>query len=164
MNEALNWLIGAGLFSLMIGFAYREIEAWRGRQRELKGLMYLLDLEVGHNQRSLSVFEEHPDYITQPIGQPIRTATWEDSKARMAQLIKDKDHFGYIVVFYNNLENVMLAAIQTDQVSDADKRAFVSALLPDMKERAQGTRDIIHRYTPPPENEEFGSPFDMSDW
>jgi hypothetical protein len=57
-----------------------------------------------------------------PPGYPSGTlATWEDSKARLVQLIRYKDQFSYIAVFYNNLERVILPAMQTDQVSDAAK-------------------------------------------
>ena len=34
------------------------------------------------------------------------------------QLMRDKDPFSYIAVFYNNLEDVILPVRQRDQVSD----------------------------------------------
>jgi hypothetical protein len=64
------------------------------------------------------------------------------------------------VVFYYNLEDVILPVMQTDQVCDAVKQELVPKQMPDMQEQAQGTRDIIHRYITPSE-EEFGSPFDL---
>jgi hypothetical protein len=44
-------------------------------------------------------------------------ATWEVSKATLVQLMRDKDQFSYIAVFYN-LEDVILPVRQSDQVSD----------------------------------------------
>ena len=58
------------------------------------------------------------------------------------------------------MEDVILPVLQTDQVSDAATQELVSKLVPDMQEQAQGTRDIIHRYITPSE-EDFGSPFDL---
>jgi hypothetical protein len=149
MTATLNWLTSAGLLTLGIGFAYREWEAWRSRRRELRGLLYLLDLEVSHNLRSLSLFAKNPDIVTQHVVQPIRTATWEDSKARIVQLMKNRDHFEDIASFYNNLENMILPTIQTDQVSDEARQIFLLGKLPDMQEQAQEIRDVIHTYIPP---------------
>ncbi len=162
MTETLNWLIGAGLFSLVIGLVYREFEAWRGRRRELKGLLHLLDLEVSHNQQQLSTFKTHPESIVTPIGHLVRTDNWDSNKARIAQLLKDKDHFRTVAAFYSNLDNVMLPVIQLEQASDPTKQEFVSKLLPDMQRQACVTRGIIHKYIPPPA-EEFGLPFELSE-
>lgn len=76
--------------------------------------------------------------------------------------MKDKNHFRDIAMFYNNLQNVVLPVMQTDHISDETKQQFVSQLLPDMQERVQGTRDIIHKYIAASE-EEFGLPFDLSE-
>jgi len=48
------------------------------------------------------------------------------------QLTRDKDQFSYIAVFYNNLEDVILPDMQSDQVSDEPKHGLVSKLMPAM--------------------------------
>ena len=48
------------------------------------------------------------------------------------QLMRDKDPFSYIAVFYNNLEDVILPVRQRDQVSDEAKHGLVSMLMPAM--------------------------------
>jgi hypothetical protein len=57
------------------------------------------------------------------------------------QLMRDKDQFSYIAVIYNNLEDVILPVMQSDQVSDEAKHGLVSKLMPAMQKQAQGTRD-----------------------
>jgi hypothetical protein len=41
--------------------------------------------------------------------------------------VRDKDQFSYIAVFYNNLEDVILPVMQTDQVTDAAKQELLSS-------------------------------------
>ncbi len=60
-----------------------------------------------------------------------------------------EDQFSYIAVFYNNLEDMILPVMQTDQVPDAAKQELLSKQMRDRQEQVQGTGDIIHRYITP---------------
>lgn len=160
MTDLLNWLVGAGLLGLVITLGYREWDSWRERKRERDGLLYLVDLELSYNERAISTFEKRPEDIIQPIGEPVKTGAWNDSKIRIAQLLSNKNHFRTIALFYSNLEDVMLPVMLLEAASEDVRREFVSRLLPDMSEKVREARAVVHKYISPPE-EKFGLPFDL---
>lgn len=146
MTATLDWIVSAGLLALVIGFIYRGWETWRGRQRELKGLMYLLNFEVSRNQRTLSEFIEEPDSVTRNVGKLVQTNVWNEIKVQLAYLLENQDHFRTIAYFYYILDDAMLSVIHHKHLSDTIKEDFVSTLSLDLLEQGREVQDIINMY------------------
>lgn len=153
METGFSWLgsiglllVSGGLVSLAASIAYHEWTARRSRQRELEGLLYLLDLEIGHNQLSLSQFVEDPDSVTHTVGAPIQTTVWNEVKARVAYLLEDKEHFRTIASFYSILEESVLPVIEHKDMTAQTKRDFISTLSKSEQENAEEVQVIIHQY------------------
>ncbi len=155
MVATLDWIVSAGILALVISFIYREWETWRGRQRELKGLLYLLNFEVSRNQQTLSEFIKEPDSATRNVGKLIQTTVWNETKVQLTHLLKNKDHFRTIAYFYYILDDAMLSVIHHKHLSDTIKEDFVSTLSLDLREQGQEVQDIINVYIPAEEENKY---------
>ena len=81
----------------------REYLDYRQRQRELKGLLRLLDVETYRHRIQLNAFRENSEWITEAPEHRIRFAEWDVSKDRFAILLKDDTQFADIAKYYENL-------------------------------------------------------------
>jgi hypothetical protein len=80
------------------------------RERERIGLLRVIDIEVYLNKKKLTMLRESPD-----IGEQYRafnephTAHWDDSRARLAQLLP-ADHFRVMSEYYGLLHEIAVNA------------------------------------------------------
>jgi hypothetical protein len=92
-----GWVQGipeAAIVGAAGAYGFREIEAWRVRKRELKGLLRLMAAEIEYNQKVLDLFIESPramEELAEEAG--LLTQAWEENRARIAQLYKDGEDF-----------------------------------------------------------------------
>jgi hypothetical protein len=84
----LSVLFGGAVGALSV-FFLGLLKEWWQRDREQKGLLRLVDAEIGHNDSGLtelSVLEDR-DYDNEPPGRPLRLDAWEQNRAKLAQLL-----------------------------------------------------------------------------
>ena len=97
----IEWIPGAAIVVAAVTYFFREVEAWRSRKRELKGLLRLLAVEIEYNEDILEAFKnsgshpgEHP--------QGLHTQAWEENRGRIAQLLEHGEDFGRLADYFMN--------------------------------------------------------------
>ena len=117
--EAAVWaaLLGA-LIGSLAAYVLRKIEELRWRQRELRGLRRLLDVETGYNEEILNTYSERPDQVADPYRRRLSTRAWDKTSVRLTQLLKDDELLEDLAEYYEEirvsmpkkLENFLLCA------------------------------------------------------
>lgn len=123
-------LIGAILGAVVGGFVgayanswYRDREAKKARDQELKGLTLLLFTEVGHNEALLKMHEGHPntEHIFPLTG--LKTDIWVSSRVRLAQLLTN-EHTSALVSYYRTINDI-LETVNNGALHDEIKTKFI---------------------------------------
>jgi hypothetical protein len=118
LTEATRWLsssvgvavvgalLGLGVFIAVVAYLLSEWGERRQRKTELKGLLRILEIEIAGNKRQVHIFDEHPAWITQAPANSLQTKAWEDTRARLAHLLKNEKQFDDIARYYWNVQEV----------------------------------------------------------
>jgi hypothetical protein len=104
LSEVVQWIPGVAIVAAAGAYFFREVEAWRSRKRERKGLLRLLAVEIEYNENVLEAFKnsrshpgEHP--------QGLHTQAWQENRGRIAQLLKRGEDFGRLADYFMNVAN-----------------------------------------------------------
>ena len=104
LSGLAQWIPVAAIVGAAGAYIFSEVEGWRSRKRELKGLLRLLAVEIEYNEDILEAFKnsrshpgEHP--------QVLHTRAWEENRGRIAQLLKRGEDFGYLADYFMNIAN-----------------------------------------------------------
>ena len=93
---AIAALIGAFLGAYANSW-YRDREAKKAEDRELRGMMTLVFAEYGDNDGLLKLLMGEPSLMQVRSFTNLQTAVWDDSKVRLAQLLPS-DHVTALVL------------------------------------------------------------------
>jgi hypothetical protein len=114
-----EWLAGAGLTAAIFAFAAQEFRVWRGRRRELKGLLRMMRSEVVPDIRNAAELArpdtriENPSALSELFSSlhdesggeaaPLwSTKFWEDNGVNLARLLPEDD-FADLEDYYDAL-------------------------------------------------------------
>ena len=146
VSPAVAALLGA-LLGAVVTQVVRQYFDRRQRQKELEGLLRLLDGERYRNHYILEYFWENPERITEAGEYVLRLAQWDASKARLARLLSDDTQFADIAKYYENLRT--LNDFRRDPVtSEARRQESGHKLLPNLLELSNLTRKHIRSHIP----------------
>ena len=105
MEEArtvVDWLLRAGLLGALVAWARGTWTAWRQRKAERRSLLRLVEMEVQHNEAVLEA-RSPSDYGN--VTNVLRTDTWEQTRVRLAQVLKDRQ-FSQISDYYRDAQRL----------------------------------------------------------
>jgi hypothetical protein len=106
LSGLAQWIPVAAIVGAAGAYIFREVEGWRSRKRELKGLLRLLAVEIEYNKDILEAFKNsrsHPHPGEHP--QVLHTRAWEENRGRIAQLLQRGEDFGYLADYFMNIAN-----------------------------------------------------------
>ena len=128
--EAAVWaaLLGA-LIGSLAAYVLRKIEELRRRQRELRGLCRLLDVETGYNEEILNTYSERPDQVADPYRRRLSTRAWDKTSVRLTQLLKDDELLEDLAEYYEEIRAIAEYARYPEH-TPVTKRQVVPDLLP----------------------------------
>jgi hypothetical protein len=108
--------IEIALFSGLVGALSVFVLGWlKGlweSERQLEGLLRLIYREIDFNERNglpiiqATLWNLGDDIKDKKIGIPLNTDVWQQSRVRIAQLLRDREGFGEMVVYYMNVQTV----------------------------------------------------------
>ncbi len=103
-------IVGTVLSLLVLGavivYLVGEWGDRRQRRRELKGLLRILDIEIAANERLVRIFDERPAWISRAPDHALQSRVWEDTRVRLAYLLKNHKQFDGIARYYGNIQAV----------------------------------------------------------
>jgi endonuclease/exonuclease/phosphatase (EEP) superfamily protein YafD len=109
METLLNVLLTAGVLSVIADAIITSVRASSTRNRELKGLLRMLYMEVDSNRRRaewlLELDQEQLkyEYESAPQSKTIfEDDLWKEARVRLAQLLPNAEHFNKLNSFYAN--------------------------------------------------------------
>jgi|SRR5215208_1743948 len=105
MDAVLKGLLAAGVIAVIVEAIITNVAAsvrgYRARQRELKGLLRMLyvEIETNRGEAELLLSAENPQagYWTNTV---YKDDTWKEVRSRLAQLLPDADHFDHLTAYY----------------------------------------------------------------
>ncbi len=148
LNELLSGAIGA-LGALILTIVYSEIQTWRNRGRERQALLLLLDAEVSSH---IKIYERlkagwpRKSQETEPGNIELttpRTQDWDDSRARLAQLIC-ADHMRAIVIYYKMLRDII--ASTSPEETKVERIEQLRVFADGLNKQAEAIRDKGKKY------------------
>src|SRR5215207_3733034 len=106
----IDALIGA-----TVGYVTREIEEYRRRRRERRGLLRLLETETTYNANLLDDYETNPAQIADRYRRSLSTRAWDKASTRiastrLAQLLKDDTLLADLSEYYEEIRAIVLYA------------------------------------------------------
>jgi hypothetical protein len=128
--EAAVWaaLLGA-LIGSLAAYVLRKIEELRRRQRELRGLRRLLDVETGYNEEILNTYSERPEQVADPYRRRLSIRAWDKTSVRLTQLLKDDELLEDLAEYYEEIRAIAEYARYSEH-TPVTKRQVVPDLLP----------------------------------
>ena len=145
LSTKANFILRLGLIGALVGasvsFGLREYFDWRRRVRERRGLLTLLDLETDQNERQLISFKGDPAWITRAPANSFNSKFWEESRARLSQLLK-KEEFADLLKYYEAIRVIDGAR------KDAKMQSTIIKGLPQLLEQSDKAIAVIRRYVP----------------
>jgi hypothetical protein len=160
-------IIRLGLLGALVGasvsFGLREYFDWRRRARERRGLLTMMDLETEGHERQLMAFEQHPDWVTRAPAHSLGSKIWEESRARLSQLLNKKEEFVDLLKYYEGIrviDGVRSGAGDVEAVrgfgpdyrleekKTAVARHKIEKGLPQLREQCEKARMVIRKYVP----------------
>jgi len=130
-------LIGAvvgGVIGAWANSWWREREANKARERELKGIAYLLSAEHAYNASRMGVFSKDADFLTLSSFTDLQMGAWESSRARVAQLLptlkvaEHEQEVGFLTAltwYYTEIQSIQ-AIIEDDELTNDQKKELMS--------------------------------------
>jgi hypothetical protein len=124
-----------------VAYFFREVEAWRSRKRELKGLLRLLAVEIEYNEDILEAFKnsrshpgEHP--------QGLHTQAWEENRGRIAQLLEHGEDFGQLADYF-----MSVAAVEEYRRSEQEGAETLLESIPELEQQGKDAMNVVIRGT-----------------
>jgi hypothetical protein len=110
MDAVLKGLLAAGVLAVIVEAIITNVVAsvhgFRARQRELKGLLRMLyvEIETNRGEAELLLSAENPQagYWTNTV---YKNDTWKEVRSRLAQLLPDAGHFDHLTTYYARNES-----------------------------------------------------------
>jgi len=99
-------ILGLVVLGAVIVYLLGEWGERKQRNRELKGLLRILDTEIAANERLLRIFDERPAWITRGPDHSLQSRAWEDARVRLAYLLRNRKQFDDIARYYGNIQAV----------------------------------------------------------
>ena len=103
MGHLLDALLAAGVLSVVVQAIITNRRAAVERERELRGLLRLLLVEIEANDRTMQVMlrGESPGASEQGFEDEV----WKDVRVRVAQLLRDEHDSHHLNLYYRNNAN-----------------------------------------------------------
>jgi hypothetical protein len=119
-------------------FIFREIEAWRSRKRELKGLLRLLAVEIAYNQKVLDLFIESPRAMEEMADEAgLLSRAWEENRARIAQLLNNGENFQRLANYF-----IYIAVVEKERL-EVEKQRSLLLHLPSVLEQGEAAQRVV---------------------
>jgi hypothetical protein len=141
LSGLAQWIPVAAIVGAAGAYIFREVEGWRSRKRELKGLLRLLAVEIEYNKDILEAFknsrsqlEKHP--------QGLHTRAWEEDKGRIAQLLKRSEDFGCLADYFMNV-----ATFEEYRRSGQEWAVTLSESIPSLEQQGKDAMRVVTRGT-----------------
>ena len=141
LSEVLQLIPAAAIGAAAVAYSFREIEAWRSRKRELKGLLRLLAVEIEYNKDILEAFKNprsHPG--DHPQG--LHTQAWEENKGRIAQLLKRGEDFAVLADYFMNV-----ATFEEYRRSGQEWAETLLGFIPELEQQGKDAMNVVIRGT-----------------
>ncbi len=155
-NPAVGTIVVGTVLSLavlaaVIVYLLGEWGDRRQRKRELRGLLRILDTEIAANERLLRIFDEHPAWITRAPDHSLQSRAWEDVRARLAYLLKNRKQFDDIARYYGTIQAVegyRLLDTGTEASDEEHRQRRVKQQLSLLLELSDVARQHIRKHVP----------------
>ncbi|HZB08074.1 MAG TPA: hypothetical protein VE525_03055 [Rubrobacter sp.] len=141
LSGLAQWIPVAAIVGAAGAYIFREVEGWRSRKRELKGLLRLLAVEIEYNKDILEAFKnsrshpgEHP--------QVLHTRAWEENRGRIAQLLKRGEDFGYLADYFMNIAN-----FEEYRRSGQEWAETLLEYIPSLQQQGEDAMQVVIRVT-----------------
>jgi hypothetical protein len=147
--QLIQGIAGLGIVGATTAYIYRVIEGKSQRQREKKGLLRMLLVEIEENERVLRGFTARPAFIVNAPAGYLRWSVWADVRARLSQLIEDEDKLGDLARCYNMVEQIeAFRLIGEDKLNQQDVIDQIDSKLSDARDRCQVAAQHIGSHLP----------------
>jgi hypothetical protein len=144
LDPASAALVGA-LLGATTGYVFREVEEWRRRKRERRGLLTLVDIETKHNEELLTKYEKNPEWITDQSRRTLSTGAWDDTRVRLSQLLKDTELFSKLAEYYEEMRRIGTYS-RSDENTSSDMRIMVvTKQLPTLQNSSNQVRQLLDK-------------------
>jgi hypothetical protein len=150
LTEVGGWLTSAGIFGLFLTLSYREWSAWRTRAKEREAIVFLLVNEIRGNDGVLESMVKLPATITSVPIETLQFKVWEDTRLRLAQLLRREEEFQKVLDHYQSLESLR-NIINSPVMSDDNKQSLVSLNIEYAREDGQAAVSMLGQYAELPE-------------
>ncbi len=140
-------IAGLGILSAVIVYFLKQSGDKKQRRLEKEGLLRMLLVEVEENERMFEGFRARPIAITNLPSGYLRWKIWEDTRVRLAQLLKEEQSLEDIARCYNMVQQIEAFRL-TDRVEEKDIVQEVNDRLPDAIDRCQTATEHIRKYVP----------------
>jgi hypothetical protein len=142
-SEVVQWIPGVAIVAAAGAYFFREVEAWRSRKRELKGLLRLLAVEIEYNEDLLEASKNSPD-MSHPQALPagLHTRAWEENRGRIAQLLKRGEDFGRLADYFMNA-----AGFEEHRLSGQERAVTLSEYIPLLEQQGKAAMEVVIRGT-----------------
>ena len=141
LSGLAQWIPVAAIVGAAGAYIFSEVEGWRSRKRELKGLLRLLAVEIEYNKDILEAFKnsrshpgEHP--------QVLHTRAWEENRGRIAQLLKRGEDFGWLADYFMNV-----AGFEEYRLSGEERAVTLSECIPLLEQQGKAAMKVVIRGT-----------------
>jgi hypothetical protein len=119
LSGLVQWIPVTAIVGAAGAYIFREVEAWRSRKRERKGLLRLLAVEIEYNGAIFNAITETPIVISELPGTSLHTQAWEENRGRIAQLLKHGEDYQCLADYFMNVaafEKYRLEGLETEDV------------------------------------------------
>ena len=134
--------LGGALLGAITGYVFRELEEWRQRKRERRGLLTLVKLETKYNEDLLTKYEKNREWITDQSRGTLSTRAWDDSRVRLSQLLKDSELFSELAEYYEEMRRIG-AYSRYENLSSDMRILVVTEQLPDLQKSSNKVRQLL---------------------
>ncbi len=154
INPIFAALLGA-LVGALSAQGLREFFDRKQRQKELSGILRLLDLESYAHRQQLDHYQSTPSWITDAPAYTLRFTAWDKSNTRLAQLLRDDTEFADIAKYYENMRGIDEFRRASEDKTWRQER--ITRLLPTLFELHELTRKHIRKHV---QNATTGTPLE----
>lgn len=146
-TTVMSTAISIGLVAALLNYVLSERGAKKQRDRELKGLLSLINSEVEQNRLQLRSFKASPDWIIRAPVYALSTAAWEECRVKLSGLLEDEVVFADFDKYYTNIRLINLHRL-SHNVDESKRRESTLKLLELMKELTTAVKEDISRHHP----------------
>jgi hypothetical protein len=101
LGALIGALVGAASVHLL-----RELAEGRREERERRGLLHLVSIEIDHNEKQCQLLRAIPSYVFSEQIDLIKMDTWASARARLTQLLPSDD-LGRLARYYAPLQELV---------------------------------------------------------